>query len=94
MSDQAFSGQMTSLGETLSSWQPRGKLILGASMLFMAAAVVSPVIVVKLTFLLVSGVLLVAWAAALFGPAALDRWRQFRRPGILGCWMWIPAQWW
>ncbi|MEL6647682.1 MAG: ATP-binding protein [Pseudomonadota bacterium] len=78
MSDQAFSGQMTSLGETLSSWQPRGKLILGASMLFMAAAIVSPVIVVKLTFLLVSGVLLVAWAAALFGPAALDRWRQFR----------------
>ena len=76
MSDQAFSGQGTSIAATLSSWQPRGKLILGAALLFVAAAILSPVIFISMTFLLVSGVLLAAWTAALIGPSALERWRH------------------
>ncbi|MEO0752219.1 MAG: ATP-binding protein [Pseudomonadota bacterium] len=78
MSDQAFSGQVTSLEATLSSWQPRGKIILGAALLFVAAAIMSPILLMKTTFLIVSGVLICTWAAAYAGPSLLDRWRSFR----------------
>ena len=61
MSDQALSNQVN-FHATLASWRPRTKAILGAAMLFAAAAVVSSIAFIKLTFLLVSAVLILALA--------------------------------
>ncbi|MEM6588574.1 MAG: ATP-binding protein [Pseudomonadota bacterium] len=76
MSDQAFSGQVTSLEAVLSVWRPRGKVITGLALLFGAAAIITPVVFLKVTFLLVSGVMLLASLAAYLGPPALDRVRN------------------
>ena len=75
MSDQALSNQVN-FHATLASWRPRTKAILGAAMLFAAAAVVSSIAFIKLTFLLVSAVLILASIVAYFGPATIERWRD------------------
>ena len=75
MSEQTLSNE-GDLCATLASWRPRTKVILGAAMLFAAAAVVSPIDFIKLTFLLVSAVLILASIAAYFGPATMERWHE------------------
>ncbi|MEO0370043.1 MAG: ATP-binding protein [Pseudomonadota bacterium] len=78
MSDQAYSGQVTSLEAALSMWRPKGKVIMGLALLFAAAAIMTPFAFLKLTFLLVAGVMILASVATYFGLPALDRWRSHR----------------
>ncbi len=78
MSDQAYSGQVTSLEAVLSLWRPRGKVITGLALLFGAAAIVTPVVFLKITFLLVAGVMLLTSFAAYLGPPVLGRLRDVR----------------
>ncbi len=62
----------------VSVLRPRVKVILGAAMLFAAAAVLSPVAFAKLTFLLVSAVLVLACVALCAGPYVARRWLMLR----------------
>ncbi|MEO0772605.1 MAG: ATP-binding protein [Pseudomonadota bacterium] len=81
MSDQAFSGQSEhrpSLEAVLALWRPRGKVIIGLALLFAAAAIVTPIGFLKLTFLLVAGVMILASLAAYVGLPTLERWRSHR----------------
>ncbi|MEL7011925.1 MAG: hypothetical protein AAFO72_01460, partial [Pseudomonadota bacterium] len=75
MFDQAFSDQVD-FQATLASWRPRTKVILGSAMLFAAAAVLSSIDFIKLTFLIVSAVLILASIAAYFGPITIERLRD------------------
>ncbi|MEM7731673.1 MAG: ATP-binding protein [Pseudomonadota bacterium] len=77
VSDQAFSGQVTSLEAMLSAWRPRSKVITGLALLFGAAAILTPVALLKVTFLLVAGVMLLVSLAAHLGPPMLNRLRDY-----------------
>jgi two-component system cell cycle sensor histidine kinase/response regulator CckA len=64
------------LDVALSALRPRYKVLLGAASLFAAAAVLSPVAFVKLTFLLVSLVLVLISIFSFVGPVVFERWQQ------------------
>ncbi len=63
--------QVFPLETAMTSLRPRSKVVLGAALLFAAAAVVSPVYFVQITFILVAAVLVIASLVVFLGPMVM-----------------------